>query len=57
MKISGYKGKTGKSGQLSDVQHVRMYVGNVDRKVKGGKLSHIVKHSPPWPIKGGRGPL
>ena len=36
MKISGYEEKTGRSGQVGDVQHVHMYVGNVDRKVSGG---------------------
>ena len=55
-KISGYEEKTGRSGQVGDVQHVHMYVGNVYRKLRGD-LSLIVTPFPPWPIKGGRGLL
>ena len=36
VKISGYEEKTGRSGQVSDVKHVHMYVGNVYMKVRGG---------------------
>ena len=37
VKISGHERKTGKGGQVGDVQHSHMYVGNVDREVKGEK--------------------
>ena len=40
VKISGYEEKTGRSGQVGDVQHVHMYVGNVYRKVRGGFIPH-----------------
>ena len=37
MKISGHERKIGTGGQIGDVRHSHMYVGNVDRQVKGGK--------------------
>ena len=54
MKIFGHERKRGKDGRIGVVQRVHMYVGNIDRKVSGGKRSHIVRCSPPWSIKGGR---
>ena len=35
MKIFGHERKPGKDGQIGVVQHVHMYVGNIDRKVSG----------------------
>mgnify|MGYP000341319640 CR=1 FL=1 len=40
VKISGYEEKIGRRGQLGDVQHVHMYVGNVYRKVRGKINQH-----------------
>ena len=52
MKISSHERKTRKGGQIGYVRHSHMYMGNVDREVKEGKRSHIVRHSPPWSIRG-----
>ena len=57
VKISGHERKPGKGGKIGDVRHSHMYVGNVDREVKWRNRSHIVRHSPPWSIKGGTGHL
>ena len=37
MKIFGHERKPGKDGQIGVVQRVHMFVGNIDRKVSGGK--------------------
>ena len=57
VKNSGYEWKLGEKGQIGDVRRVHILVENAHRKVEGGYLSHIVTPSPPWSIKGGRGPL
>ena len=36
VKIFGHERKPGKDGQIGVVQHVHMYVRNVDRKVSVG---------------------
>mgnify|MGYP006973824459 CR=1 FL=1 len=40
MKIFGYEEKTGRSGQVCDVQHVHMYIGNVYMKLRGGFIPY-----------------
>ena len=46
MKIFGHERKPGKGGQIGVVQHVHMYVGNVDRKVSGEMVPHCKALSP-----------
>ena len=40
MKISGYEEKTGRSGQVGDVQRVHMYIRNEYRIIRGVFIQH-----------------
>ena len=40
MKISGYEGKTGRSGQVGSVQHVHMYDKKCIEESRGGFIPH-----------------
>ena len=57
MKIFGHKRKPGKDGQIGVVQRMHMYVGNIDRKVSGGKTIPHCKELSSLVYKRGEGPL
>ena len=40
LKISGYEEKTGRSGQVGDVQRVHMYIRNKDRIIRRVFIPH-----------------
>ena len=56
MKIFGHERKLGKDGQIGVVQHVHMYVVNVDKKVSGEIVPHC-KALFPLVYKRREGPL
>ena len=57
VKIFGHERKPGKDGQINVAQCTHMYVGNIDRKVRGGKTIPHCKGLSSLVYKRREGPL